>query len=301
MKRFYLGAVVSLALIAPVFAQESVPSGTPARSPAEQISELRWVHGPANVLMQGNATFRVPVGYEMLEPPDAGTFIRLQGNPSNKYENQEYILQSESATSRWFSILRYVDSGHIPDDNSIDAPKILEDMKEFSTQDNEQRRQSRLTTMDLTGWELQPTYDLQSHRLEWAFRFQNSDNTQTTNLDTRILSRTGYFNVIVVSEPSQFLQDMQDFNSVIRNVNFEDGYRYNDYKTGDKLATYGLMGLIAGGTVAVAAKTGLLAGLGKMAAVIFGKGLVIAIFGFFIAGFAFLKKMVQKIFNRQKS
>ena len=44
---------------------------------------------------------------------------------------------------------------------------------------------------------------------------------------------------------------------------FEDGRKYTDFKKGDKIAKYGLTGLVLGGGLAVAAKTGLLQKLMK--------------------------------------
>jgi len=44
---------------------------------------------------------------------------------------------------------------------------------------------------------------------------------------------------------------------------FNSGDTYSEFKSGDKVATYGLAALIVGGGAAVAAKSGLLKFLGK--------------------------------------
>jgi len=55
--------------------------------------------------------------------------------------------------------------------------------------------------------------------------------------------------------------NLPEFRELMKGFAFKDGERYAEYREGDKLAEYGLAALIAGGGVALAAKSGL---LGKM-------------------------------------
>jgi uncharacterized membrane-anchored protein len=47
--------------------------------------------------------------------------------------------------------------------------------------------------------------------------------------------------------------------TVLKATSFNEGKKYEDFKEGDKLAEYGIMGLILGGSAIIAKKTGLIA------------------------------------------
>jgi uncharacterized membrane-anchored protein len=66
-------------------------------------------------------------------------------------------------------------------------------------------------------------------------------------------------NVDVVLAPEEYATVMPAFNGMMESFQFKSGHRYADFVSGDKVASYGLTALIAGGAGAAALKTGLLA------------------------------------------
>ena len=87
-----------------------------------------------------------------------------------------------------------------------------------------------------------------------------------------------------VADMSQLPKIEQATPEILAMVDFNAGHRYADYTPGtDKVATYGLAALVAGG---IAAKAGLFKGL-IVAVLAMKKFLII----FVIALFAFLKKV----------
>ena len=110
-------------------------------------------------------------------------------------------------------------------------------------------------------------------------------------LDERIaifvlLGRRGILVLNAVAGISQLPQIEKATPEILSMVDFTEGNRYADYKPGtDKLATYGLAALVAGG---IAAKTGLL------------KGLIVAILAlkkFIIIGIVAVGAFIKKIFG----
>ena len=93
-----------------------------------------------------------------------------------------------------------------------------------------------------------------------------------------------------MASPDEYTASIPEFNTLISGFSYTDGHRYADFRSGDKIAKYGLAALIAGGAAGVALKTGLLAKLIKPLIV----GLV--------ALGAFIKKIFKAIFggNEQK-
>jgi len=288
-------ATLALAL-APTLALAQTPPAPSAADQAlmQQFPALHWLIGPTTVKVGDNASFTVPANYAMLAPPDSVKYLQLNQNPTSDQDNHDYILQPIHHTGGWFAVLFYQDTGHIADDETINADQLLASAKSDSTADNEQRQKLGMPSLALQGWSLQPTYDHTTHRLQWAFNFTNSDGTAVTNLNTRILSRTGDMKVILVDDPASLQSDLPGFNAGLAGLAFNPGQRYADYHSGDKLAQFGLAGLIAGGAAAVAVKTGLFATiLGFLAAS--AKGVIVALG----VAFAALRNTMRKFFRKK--
>src|SRR5262245_63124781 len=64
-----------------------------------------------------------------------------------------------------------------------------------------------------------------------------------------------------VIDPDQLKRAMPAYQSLLNDYTYKQGERYAEYRSGDKLAKYGLAALITGGAAAVAVKTGLFASL----------------------------------------
>ena len=138
--------------------------------------------------------------------------------------------------------------------------------------------------MTIVGWEMKPRYDETTHNLEWAIRGE-SEGKPVVNFNTRLLGRKGVMRVTLVEDPSALEATLPLFKQALGGFSYKEGSRYAEFRSGDKVAKYGLSALVVGGAAAVAAKSGLLKGLWKL--------IVAAVAG----GAAFLKR----IFSRNKS
>ena len=136
------------------------------------------------------------------------------------------------------------------------------------------------------SWEIPPRYNEQTHNLEWAIRGE-SEGRPVINYNTRLLGRKGVMEVNLVIEPEKLVAALTAYQALLTDYSYKQGERYAEYRSGDKLAKYGLAALITGGAAAVAVKTGLFASLilfFKKAA----KFVVIAV----VAVIAWLKKLI---------
>lgn len=267
-------------------------------SAAQEISRLPWVYGPGIVRVTGGSTITLPKGYEMLSPPYGKKFLALVGNLVDETDSMSYIVQPEAQDKSWFMEFRYIDSGYVKDTDNIDAKELLDSMRESSIEQNKARIAAHLQSITLLGWQQEPHYDQEIHRLEWAYKFRDADNSLITNLNTRVLTRGGYYRVMLVGDVDTFKTDREEFNEVLKGLQPGEGSRYSDYKAGDKRAEYGLMGLIGGGAAAVAIKTGLVGaaiafGM-KLMTAIGAKGVLVAIFGFFALVWTRFKKLFSR-------
>lgn len=263
MFRFALALAVSALLAAPLaHAQQSDAPSTEQQKAAEQfrakLRALDWVKGPTTVTVSGNSTLKLPDDYVFLDPANTAKFEELTHNLSG---GKEVLIGPRSL--QWAAYLEFSDDGYVKDDEKIDADAILSSLKSSTERANEERRRRGWETMSIIGWAVPPAYNTTTKRLEWATLFE-SQSERGVNFFTKILGRRGVTSVVLVSSPEDQAASVAALNQVLTGYDFNAGERYAEYKPGDKVAEYGLTGLILGGAVAAAAKTGLLKGFWKL-------------------------------------
>jgi uncharacterized membrane-anchored protein len=64
--------------------------------------------------------------------------------------------------------------------------------------------------------------------------------------------------VALVASPAEMGNALPEFNSAMSQFSYTPGNRYAEFTRGDKIAEYGLAGLIAGGAGVALVKTGVL-------------------------------------------
>lgn len=263
MIRFALVLALS-GLLAASFAhaQQADPGSAEQQKAAEEfkakLRALDWVKGPTTVTVDGNSSLKVPEDYLFLDAANTARFEELTHNLSG---GKEVLIGPRSL--QWVAYLEFSDDGYVKDDEKIDADAILNSLKSSTERANEERRRRGWETMQILGWAVPPAYNTTTKRLEWATLFQ-SQSDKGVNFFTKILGRRGVTSVVLVSAPDEQTESVAALNRVLTGYDFNAGDRYAEYKPGDKVAEYGLTGLILGGAVAAAAKAGLLKGFWKV-------------------------------------
>ena len=210
---------------------------------AHDLAQLGWIFGPETIPIGTTATIAIPAGYEMLVPPDAEKFLRLNGNTLTAADANDDILQNEDPDSGWFAVITAESGGHISDSDALDPAALLATMQTVTAQD-------KTSPQTLAGWAVPPTYDQASHRLEWAFTYATAAGTKSVPLEIRLLGRTGDIKITVVDDPSAAANDLPDVNKALAGLTFNQSQQYTDYTQGDATAPYGLAGLIEGASAA---------------------------------------------------
>ena len=176
------------------------------------------------------------------------------------------------------------ESGFVSDEDAagLDYADMLKTMKKETSESNEGRTAAGYSTIELVGWAESPRYDAADKKLYWAKELKFGGNDENTlNYDVRILGRRGYLQLGAVSGMSFADEVHAGMKTLLPATNFTEGNRYSDFDSSiDKIAAYGIGGLIAG---KVAAKVGLLAVFAK-----FGKIIAVAVIGLFVAAKKFL-------------
>ena len=118
-------------------------------------------------------------------------------------------------------------------------------------------------------------------------------SSESVNYNTKILGRHGWMEVELVCNPGDLDSSLAALRSALKGFTYTSGETYAEYKEGDKVSKYGVTALLGAGTLAVAAKTGLLAKLWLLIA----KGGKLVIVGA-VALLAAVKKGWDKIKER---
>ncbi|MCC7381148.1 MAG: DUF2167 domain-containing protein [Deltaproteobacteria bacterium] len=270
LARWLLLGVLSSASL-PAWAQEEAdPAPAEAQMPAgaegaaeegqPALPPIDWQVGPGSGSLGKIGEVKVPEGFRFAGGDDTRTLMRVMGNPVDGSE-LGFLAPDDLG---WFIVFEFDDIGYVKDDDKedLDAVKILSSIKEGNNYANEERRKNNWPEVQIIGWQQPPHYDPVTKNLEWAVR-GSSEGQEITNYNTRILGRKGVMKANLVVDPAQLDAALPLFKNVLTGYGFKQGETYAEFHEGDKLAEYGLVGLVAGGAAAVAAKTGILAKLGK--------------------------------------
>lgn len=256
MRTIKYAVLVLCLLIAPVSLANADQNAQDTRT---QLQQLHWIKGPQPIAIAGVSKLTIPDKYVFLNPKDGRKFATLLHNPPEK--GQYYLVPINFA---WFAIFHFAPVGYVPDSETLDPDKVLSAVKQDNKVANEERVKKGWGKLDIIGWNYKPRYNHQTKRLEWAINARDeATGDLVTNYQTRILGRRGVMAVTLVTAPGSLETAVNALNADLDNFHFDPDQVYSAYKPGDKVAKYGLMGLIAGGAVAVAAKTGILKWLFK--------------------------------------
>lgn len=224
------------------------------QSVLEQVQALKWQMGPTTAQVGGIAQIDVPEGFQFVGKPDAGKFIELMENPSDGSE-LGLLLHSKEF---WFVVFEFSDDGYIKDDDrNFDAAAMLRTISEGTEASNEIRKQRGWPTMSIVGWHQSPFYDPKTNNLTWSIKGA-SEGQESINHSTRLLGRRGVMKVALVASPEEIDSALPEFNGMMSTFSFTPGNRYAEFTRGDKIAEYGLAGLVVGGAGVALVKTGLL-------------------------------------------
>jgi uncharacterized membrane-anchored protein len=257
--------------------------------PAQEPPQIDWQDGPTEGELGDVATIKVPQGYRFTGKAGTQKFMDMTQNPTNGRELGIIVPVTEKDEDFWFVIFEFDDIGYVKDDekDKLDADDLLESIRNGTEAANEIRKERGWPTMEVIGWQKSPYYDPRTNNLTWGIRGKSSDSQgESINYSVRLLGRHGAMSVDLVMNPQQATAVVPQYETLISGFTYNPGKTYADFKSGDKMAAYGLAALVAGGAGAVALKTGILQK--------FWKVIVAAV----VALLAGLKKIFQAIFRR---
>ena len=220
---------------------------------------LHWQVGEVS-LGDGIARLNVTPEWRFLGPDDAQRLlVDVWGNPPPEnpplgmlFEAGRTLVGPES----WGVVISFSAEGHVSDDDAgqVDYAALLRDLQATTREGNAKRTQAGYPTIELIGWAAQPYYDRATHKLHWARELRFGDEAEhTLNYDVRVLGRRGVLVMKAVAPMANLEAVQARMKDALALVEFSPGHRYEEFDSSvDRVAVYGIGGLVAGGLLAKA-------------------------------------------------
>jgi len=256
-----------------------------------------WVPGPTRVSLGHDLTLDLPSSDAFLPAAEAAKVLEKMGNLHN--QGLLGLATDRNLEANWFVVIRYDEEGHVADDEAIDADELLDSLREGTEASNDEREKLGFRRLVLDGWSEPPRYDRVGHRLIWGLLVSDVEG-KSVNYNTRVLGRRGVVSLNLVTDPDKLSQDQPRVKDLLAGTSFAEGARYQDFDPStDKVAEYGLTGLVMAGAGLGAAKllkVGLLAKFWNVLLVGILAGKKVLLLGL-VAALAWLKKA---FFNKRE-
>lgn len=284
------------------FLRADAPPSPEARlAAAQQLADGFHYQQGEITLRGGLAKIKLSPAFRYLDPRDAETLLtKIWNNPASGAQTLGMLVPADvplTSSDAWATVITYDEDGYVKDDDAgkINYTDLLQKMQKDVREGSKEREKNGFAAIELVGWAAPPRYDAAAHKLYWAKELRFGDSSEDTlNYNIRMLGRRGVLVLNVVAGMNQFDEVQRAAPSILAMVDFQEGHRYVDFKPGtDKVATYGLAALVAGG---VLAKVGFFKVL--LAGLLAAKKLVIVAFAAFAAG---IKKLFAKLTGRRQS
>jgi uncharacterized membrane-anchored protein len=139
---------------------------------------------------------------------------------------------------------------------------MLKGIKDNTEAANADKKAQGITPLHVLGWVKQPAYDSATKTVRWAINAKDEGQSEPiVNSVALVLGRHGYEEFTWVVDQSKYVSSGGMLDRVVAAQHFDQGARYQDYISGDKLAGYGIAALVGTAAGATLVKTGALVGL----------------------------------------
>lgn len=228
-------------------------------------------------LPRSHAVIKLPSGYAVLLGADAERYSWL--NSGIEFPDTEALITYNSGNASAEVYYEWRDEGYVADSDweDVDPAGLLQEYRDGTEAGNKERVANGFKPMHVVGWLEQPTYNKETRTVTYAIELGDDEGTWVNAVALR-LGRKGYTEFTWVGPVSAFKNSGSRpdlLNLALAKHAFEEGHRYADFTEGDKVASYGIAGLVA---TALGAK--------------FGKGIIAAIIAAIIGGKKFIIPLV---------
>jgi uncharacterized membrane-anchored protein len=223
-----------------------------------EFDAMNWLSGPSG--------YEVTTSHSVIKAPESSAV--LLGKDAQRYEfllngvefpETEMVIYDPASGVE--IAVEFHREGFVKDDDwsDVDADDFLKQLIEGQRQSNERRSANGQEAFDVIGWIERPSYDATKHVAHYVLELGNEERHWLNAVAVK-LGREGYHQFTWVGDTEQYQHGGPTvLATTLDNHSYAEGYRYIDVKSGDKVAAYGIAGLVAA-VAGVKLSKGLLAG-----------------------------------------
>jgi uncharacterized membrane-anchored protein len=262
-------ALLALAFCSSALAADAGAGPQSQEDRIKAIRALGWAGAGNYPLSASHSVLAIPQGYQVLVGEDARKFVTLSGDPRDD-SVEALVVNLKSSDAVFFQTYG---EGHVSLDDwsDVDAAEMLSQIRSGTEEANKERRQQGVSTLQVIGWLQQPTLQRDSSTVYWALEGSDGQEAFVNSVALR-RGREGYEELIWVTAKDTYVAAGGDLAAMLKAHSFDQGHRYGDFVAGDKVATYGIAGLVA---AVAGAKVLKVAGLGVLLVLLKKFGVVI--------------------------
>lgn len=216
------------------------------------LSKLDWKSGGQYKLPKSNSTLSLSDNYILVTGEDAVSIYSTEGDPDSLEALVIDVNDFETPI-----LFHYFDVGYLPthDWNEFDSKKFIGEVIKGAKEGNKERLKKGKAEFQILAWHQEPILDKQTNTIYCAAECFYEDKKVVSSFIVRP-GREGFELIAWASTNTPSIAFDSYLEPILRGHSFDPGYRYEDYKQGDKVVAYSLAALTASTVIGKVAKVG---------------------------------------------
>jgi len=221
-------------------ANAKVPQNEAEREAAAKT--LTWRNGQSLTLPLSHGTLKAPDAIGQLLGSDAASLWEILNATEAPFGTEAVLYDPKTETLVFY---QKVADGYVrlDDWNDVDADAMLKSVSEATEAGNATRRNAGLPAIHVLGWLERPHLDRTTNTVQWAFEARDEQHGSLVNSVALLLGRDGFEKLTWIGKKDDI--DKGLLKTAQASFAFPVGQLYTDFQPGDKVAEYGIAGLIA--------------------------------------------------------
>ena len=216
------------------------PQNAEERSAARKA--LTWRDGETVTLPLSHGTLKAPLPLRQLVGADAANAYEILNGVEAPRSIEAMVYDPKTEGVVYYQKLG---NGYVRFDDwqDVDADALLKAISEENEANNVKRKSAGVAAFHVVGWMERPHLDRATKTVRWAIEAVDESEGPIVNSVALVLGRDGFEKLMWAGAKSDAPGEM--LNVALASFDFPAGGRYADYQPGDKVAEYGVAGLLA--------------------------------------------------------
>ncbi len=204
------------------------------------LADLDWKTSGTYKLPYSSATIRLPIDRVIALGKEANQAQVIFG------EEPSPTLEAITVQNPFRNVVSFDWHGDgyvsVDDWNQVNAKQLFQSIRSAIEKKNAERKQHGLQELHAVSLLQAPIFDRPTKTIYYAVELDEGGRSVVNSIALK-LGRYGYEKLIWATDKSTYKQN-DELDILINAFQFDPGYRYEDFSTGDKVADFGISSLI---------------------------------------------------------